>query len=344
MRLPRVPDFGLSPRVRGNLTPTGEARSAPRSIPACAGEPHRQRSTPAGRRVYPRVCGGTLIQRRLAPPSDGLSPRVRGNRIAIGQPQRPRGSIPACAGEPVGGVTASPTATVYPRVCGGTLLAPGILMAKLGLSPRVRGNPRPRPRPRRYSGSIPACAGEPTCAMVDSCPSTVYPRVCGGTIRYAATSKHPTGLSPRVRGNPLAAHRTRALMRSIPACAGEPTTGYKPALLTAVYPRVCGGTLIGQRRRRFLPGLSPRVRGNLRSCPDAVHRARSIPACAGEPGTAQRSAGSPAVYPRVCGGTGQQGYNTAILRGLSPRVRGNRRHPAQAQRLRGSIPACAGEP
>ena len=50
---------GLSPRVRGNPTLTGELGQQARSIPACAGEPAACSAFCSRRRVYPRVCGGT---------------------------------------------------------------------------------------------------------------------------------------------------------------------------------------------------------------------------------------------------------------------------------------------
>ena len=72
---------GLSPRVRGNLSPTPSGREADRSIPACAGEPapgtHR---THLGW-VYPRVCGGTSSTTTRVAGNVGLSPRVRGNQV-----------------------------------------------------------------------------------------------------------------------------------------------------------------------------------------------------------------------------------------------------------------------
>ena len=92
--------LGLSPRVRGNRTPTSRVALTNRSIPACAGEPRLQRRTQNSRRVYPRVCGGTNCDGRHFTILPGLSPRVRGNRdrkVIVVQGQ---GSIPACAGEP----------------------------------------------------------------------------------------------------------------------------------------------------------------------------------------------------------------------------------------------------
>ena len=74
------------------------------------------------------------------------------------------------------------------------------------------------------------------------------------------------------------------------------------------------------------------------------HDRRSIPACAGEPGSTGEGPETRTVYPRVCGGTRAVLAAHGVGEGLSPRVRGN---PA-TQRMRpaapGSIPACAGEP
>ena len=50
---------GLSPRVRGNLTPDGYGVWGFRSIPACAGEPGVMCQALLEGKVYPRVCGGT---------------------------------------------------------------------------------------------------------------------------------------------------------------------------------------------------------------------------------------------------------------------------------------------
>ena len=71
------------------------------------------------------------------------------------------------------------------------------------------------------------------------------------------------------------------------------------------------------------PGLSPRVRGNHQFHIYPISYPGSIPACAGEPGEAQATAGLERVYPRVCGGTANQGLNQQNDQGLSPRVRGN---------------------
>ena len=172
--------------------------------------------------------------------------------------------------------------------------------------------------------------------------------------------------------------------RSIPACAREPATSQRPAHSNPVYPRVCGGTNGISSMEESSPGLSPRVRGNLRESGVQQARLRSIPACAGEPLRPRRAddlprsipacAGEPFiffrvrqkswVYPRVCGGTYLTGpflrraeglsprvrgnrtgcRPTTTGTGLSPRVRGNQRRPSRRSQWHRSIPACAGEP
>ena len=56
-------------------------------------------------------------------------------------------------------------------------------MTYRGLSPRVRGNRDEESYCEKYSGSIPACAGEPASEVLGCPQSRVYPRVCGGTSR-----------------------------------------------------------------------------------------------------------------------------------------------------------------
>ena len=135
---------GLSPRVRGNPEKRIMGILGRRSIPACAGEPRPGPRAPGARKVYPRVCGGTLCFSRFAGYGGGLSPRVRGNPQAGHQGVGLAVSIPACAGEPPGCRRCPGPRGVYPRVCGGTRCRPHRRGAWPGLSPRVRGNQRAR--------------------------------------------------------------------------------------------------------------------------------------------------------------------------------------------------------
>ena len=96
-------EAGLSPRVRGNRLPARPRQSAPRSIPARAGEPSMGLSHERFKQVYPRACGGTLAALAGRHPYQGLSPRVRGNRLRRPLVRRDSRSIPARAGEPYAG-------------------------------------------------------------------------------------------------------------------------------------------------------------------------------------------------------------------------------------------------
>ena len=196
-------------------------------------------------------------------------------------------------------------------------------IAANGLSPRVRGNPRPVSQCRHADGSIPACAGEPPAPQPPAGAAGVYPRVCGGTTKAAPDPDRRQGLSPRVRGNRGLPAQRRGHPGSIPACAGEPNAGRSAMQQIQVYPRVCGGTVLPVHHHIPIPGLSPRVRGNPGWTASSEGSVRSIPACAGEPGSAPSRCGCPWVYPRVCGGTVRGRVDTMILLGLSPRVRGN---------------------
>ena len=143
-----VPHPGLSPRVRGNRPRSLPCPAAPRSIPACAGEPRSTACLAFLGRVYPRVCGGTGRPLPQDVPHPGLSPRVRGNP-GDGYPRAgctASRSIPACAGEPLSLPHTLHPERVYPRVCGGTFALDKGPIAGAGLSPRVRGNPH-RGRP-----------------------------------------------------------------------------------------------------------------------------------------------------------------------------------------------------
>ena len=193
------------------------------SIPAPAGEPTRCYAICDRVGVYPRACGGTqqLIVEGSA--FAGLSPRLRGNHLALDQPLTlprsipapagnrgvPRGhpggagSIPAPAGEPWRSSFRTHWRAVYPRACGGTSAC----------STWVK------------SGTVyPRACGGTTMDCSPSLASSVYPRACGGTDNPGSSNASMTGLSPRLRGNRVETLPRRPVRGSIPAPAGEPIT------------------------------------------------------------------------------------------------------------------------
>ena len=172
----------------------------------------------------------------------------------------------------------------------------------------------------------------------------VYPRECGGTLPSRPRPRPGRGLSPRVRGNPLAEAPELRPPGSIPASAGEPGGQQCRFLRMRVYPRECGGTHPRLADTPLPYGLSPRVRGNPRPGWRRHLRLRSIPASAGEPIPLKTRIYARRVYPRECGGTRKRAFTESPRRGLSPRVRGNRASESESASPMRSIPASAGEP
>ena len=318
-------ESGLSPPVRGNLDAIASARIPRRSIPACAGEPCQRKDSAAAAGVYPRLCGGTSARMIRRGRRGGLSPPVRGNPNPALSFSAGVGSIPACAGEPHGGRLYRVGAGVYPRLCGGTAARGAGLHRRGGLSPPVRGNPLWAAARDESLGSIPACAGEPSWTARHLRRAQVYPRLCGGTGGRRLAGAAGRGLSPPVRGNPSSAGSARRIGRSIPACAGEPRSTRSFSGIPRVYPRLCGGTVDRGHSQGNRGGLSPPVRGNRATQPSPRFPERSIPACAGEPGSGAYIGVVTTVYPRLCGGTDVPVVHPDAFPGLSPPVRGNRR-------------------
>ena len=330
--------------MRGNLSFDVMQPQPLRSIPAHAGQPPELARRLPWSKVYPRACGATRRRNGMCRCSPGLSPRMRGNRYV----ERRRGhqgrSIPAHAGQPSRPGYRTATETVYPRACGATENCGRMHSAPHGLSPRMRGNrPQSRSRPRS-AGSIPAHAGQPELVSSQMNNRRVYPRACGATYDCFHPSTRCRGLSPRMRGNHDVHEKELALVRSIPAHAGQPARAAKVHQARWVYPRACGATFVAAAARSPATGLSPRMRGN-RLCPylPAPIR-RSIPAHAGQPKRGNIGHCGRRVYPRACGATHLPDGRGNIPGGLSPRMRGNRYISRKALIDIRSIPAHAGQP
>ena len=293
------------------------------SIPAHAGDPgdvvpHQHRS-----RVYPRPRGGTSWALRRAKNCEGLSPPTRGNRQRQPRLQRPRGSIPAHAGEPPTRAQYGSWMEVYPRPRGGTEDDDALGVVSAGLSPPTRGNLEHRRGELEIDRSIPAHAGEPQPLRLWARPAKVYPRPRGGTASVIIHYYVKTGLSPPTRGNRLDGVLNLTQIGSIPAHAGEPLSARSLASPPTVYPRPRGGTRSGHSAGSGRKGLSPPTRGNRRRADRRERQVRSIPAHAGEPPAISAPKPKMGVYPRPRGGTSSPIGIVSAAMGLSPPTRGN---------------------
>ena len=335
---------GLSPPTRGNQKATRQRIPFSGSIPAHAGEPQAPTRARRGQRVYPRPRGGTSMSKRPTARTQGLSPPTRGNPTANERGEASQRSIPAHAGEPPPRGCSGIREWVYPRPRGGTEACSAIGGRLFGLSPPTRGNRDAAGVQQSVARSIPAHAGEPSAGSPRRCAEAVYPRPRGGTLRERVDVVAGYGLSPPTRGNRIRRGGRRQKRGSIPAHAGEP----HPELVRhgdgEVYPRPRGGTPQRPLKIDRDRGLSPPTRGNRRPVPEEAAGVRSIPAHAGEPGLPLARLCDSAVYPRPRGGTRRQAAIERIVLGLSPPTRGNQFGRCVRMRMRGSIPAHAGEP
>src|SRR5690606_4856062 len=105
-----------------------------------AGEPAGGISGNRGLRAYPRGRGGTASDICRRDLRGGLSPRARGNHVAILDAMPKSRPIPAGAGEPLAPTRLNTTRRAYPRGRGGTESHLTLGQIRQGLSPRARGN------------------------------------------------------------------------------------------------------------------------------------------------------------------------------------------------------------
>ena len=170
-----------------------------------------------------------------------------------------------------------------------------------------------------------------------------HPRVCGENGRRDVLIHADPGSSPRVRGKPPTRPCARPRGGLIPACAGKTSSSPRAPSRAWAHPRVCGENFLAYFQEMRPDGSSPRVRGKLEHCLQAVHRFGLIPACAGKTAPRWSRWRRWRAHPRVCGENDFDAWLDTVVDGSSPRVRGKRpRNSDEAVRPR-LIPACAGK-
>ena len=153
-----------------------------------------------------------------------------------------------------------------------------------------------------------------------------------------------SGLSPRTRGSHVLVLPALAVVRPIPADAGEPHSSLPVGGCRRAYPRGRGGACSMSSSPRRHSGLSPRTRGSPTTKGSVLPTGGPIPADAGEPTYAMPSEDCPGAYPRGRGGAVTVQAPDAVREGLSPRTRGSPPHIRAVIDALGPIPADAGEP
>ena len=293
-------------------------------------------------RDHPRVCGEHSPQDDKTGKQSGSSPRVRGTHGHPARVRRGRGIIPACAGNTRVLALRLREVRDHPRVCGEHSAGISASQNALGSSPRVRGTRVFGLKLGDPRGIIPACAGNTRSRYTFATARRGHPRVCGEHDEVTSETFAIWGSSPRVRGTLSTLSLSASILGIIPACAGNTPLPSGRRVGFEDHPRVCGehgGWSFAQREG---VGSSPRVRGTLVRPHELVRPGGIIPACAGN--TARESARPrrPWDHPRVCGEHSVAIAGFGTFEGSSPRVRGTRPKKDDPHRLRGIIPACAG--
>ena len=193
-------------------------------------------------------------------------------------------------------------------------------------------------------GSIPALTGKPYGAKARKALNRVYPRAYGETRSPFCAATCSSGLSPRLRGNQHHAYEARALPGSIPALTGKPPCWSATFTGSKVYPRAYGETNGSMNSYGRVCGLSPRLRGNQVALLRGHLLIGSIPALTGKPATSTPMVDPEKVYPRAYGETERVYASFGLVKGLSPRLRGNQQTPIIELQRQRSIPALTGKP
>ena len=212
---------GSSPRVRGTPELRYKYEVNGGIIPACAGNTSTTRERRCRPRDHPRVCGEHSLAAYTITLNPGSSPRVRGTRFSGVGHDRAVGIIPACAGNTEFCMLNWGMGGDHPRVCGEHRTLLPTRSDTAGSSPRVRGTPSHPIHERRWSGIIPACAGNTSHSSHRHWCRRDHPRVCGEHLNAVAGGNADTGSSPRVRGTPFGADSDLPSAGIIPACAGN---------------------------------------------------------------------------------------------------------------------------
>ena len=95
----------------------------------------------------------------------------------------------------------------YPRVYGDNQQARGAARQGEGIPPRVQGQPQHKGAEATASRNTPACTGTTRMGSAPIYISAEYPRVYGDNVNREYRRTAPTGIPPRVRGQPLLSNR-----------------------------------------------------------------------------------------------------------------------------------------
>ena len=169
-----------------------------------------------------------------------------------------------------------------------------------------------------------------------------HPRVCGEHTPLVECPVTDQGSSPRMRGTLAYLVEHLRGLGIIPAYAGNTCAPRRTPNSTRDHPRVCGEHFQPDSKRRASTGSSPRMRGTLRTITISIPPVGIIPAYAGNTRLFWIVKVMLRDHPRVCGEHAIISGTLILSKGSSPRMRGTLNRAHHVERIRGIIPAYAG--
>ncbi len=192
--------LGSSPRARGAVVNSANARSCSRIIPACAGSSWAPLKFDDWIMDHPRVRGEQTRPPAWPNARAGSSPRARGAEPRLPARLQPVRIIPACAGSSHPVWCSRRWPWDHPRVRGEQGCCCGSTGSTTGSSPRARGAGQVGVDHGWLLGIIPACAGSSRPRPTAMPYLTDHPRVRGEQAASAGCAAEAAGSSPRARG------------------------------------------------------------------------------------------------------------------------------------------------
>ena len=333
---------GSSPLARGTL---GHAPGEPRRdrfIPARAGNTWGRTGRTPPRPVHPRSRGEHDREHVMDRRSPGSSPLARGTLRAGQAGYESFRFIPARAGNTSECSGASTTDTVHPRSRGEHTQLPFDEQIAFGSSPLARGTLGAVGAYRAGGRFIPARAGNTAQCAQTGRGHPVHPRSRGEHLSAHDDGVLSAGSSPLARGTRVGFLLIPAVLRFIPARAGNTAVRLVRVRAGAVHPRSRGEHDGVARDPTVVLGSSPLARGTLPGGGRQVEHRRFIPARAGNtPPTSPPESSGP-VHPRSRGEHVWMEGDAGRDRGSSPLARGTPRVGDPAAEGVRFIPARAG--
>ena len=252
---------GSSPQARGTRDRPADRSALDRFIPAGAGNTPRSRNPPPYTAVHPRRRGEHLSAAGAWFASLGSSPQARGTLRRPGSGRWPRRFIPAGAGNTDRPGQARAAQPVHPRRRGEHARGGACRTSTSGSSPQARGTPSDGRDIALRGRFIPAGAGNTRGPWRRRKRPPVHPRRRGEHRRARVPGSPNFGSSPQARGTHHPHVVQVALLRFIPAGAGNTTGRRSRTSCSTVHPRRRGEHAVDEAIAEGTTGSSPQARG-----------------------------------------------------------------------------------